>query len=433
MNNRPAHLAALDVLDAVAYVVIRPAPATDDTDDLGTYAVEAASHGMSKAAAAYALRQVADRFEVDAIAAGEELDTDTVAAADARNSQRPASPRPAGLDALLGYVAANLPDVEQPTEEPFVPRTERSYWQDIADALNTAHHIGMPVGIELDGTLTDHRAWSVVWDREAERWAVAGYDDDQAAEEQPTHEGPDPSHGGLTTHRGRREDCTGPDCEPERCENCGHVPHGHAEHLTNPDALRDCPHCPCATELREMNGEAPGDEPEQPVTLTLGDRADHAIGLYARTAIERDDARAENAKLRAERDELIRQRDRIANDTAAALAEQPATPRRILTEQELDTAYYAARGEIGMWASRVGAAAITEAVVAALATAGILTPAPDPDPETCPAMLADPRGAWHQCAEDIGHDPADGHDSGEWSWAHGETYARPEPTEEAGR
>ncbi|MFD8648682.1 hypothetical protein [Streptomyces mirabilis] len=33
---------------------------------------------------------------------------------------------------------------------------------------------------------------------------------------EPTHEGPDPSHGGLTTHRGRREDCTGPDCAPSR-------------------------------------------------------------------------------------------------------------------------------------------------------------------------------------------------------------------------
>ncbi|MER7807881.1 hypothetical protein [Streptomyces sp900116325] len=29
-----------------------------------------------------------------------------------------------------------------------------------------------------------------------------------------THEGPDPSHGGLTTHRGAREDCSGPDCGP---------------------------------------------------------------------------------------------------------------------------------------------------------------------------------------------------------------------------
>ena len=60
----------------------------------------------------------------------------------------------------------------------FVPRTERSYWVGIADALNAAHAAGMPVGVDLDGTLTDHRMWSVVWDRAAERWVVAGYDDE---------------------------------------------------------------------------------------------------------------------------------------------------------------------------------------------------------------------------------------------------------------
>lgn len=37
---------------------------------------------------------------------------------------------------------------------------------------------------------------------------------DAAAEPptEPTHEGSDPGHGGLTTHRGRRENCTAPDC-----------------------------------------------------------------------------------------------------------------------------------------------------------------------------------------------------------------------------
>jgi hypothetical protein len=58
---------------------------------------------------------------------------------------------------------------------PAAPRTERSYWQAIADTITAA---GMPVGIDLDGTLTDHQAWSVVWDRQAEQWAVAGYDDE---------------------------------------------------------------------------------------------------------------------------------------------------------------------------------------------------------------------------------------------------------------
>ncbi|MFF8095707.1 hypothetical protein [Streptomyces sp. NPDC016675] len=64
-------------------------------------------------------------------------------------------------------------------EQPFVPRTELSYWQSIADALNAAESVGMSVGIDLDGTLTDHNTWSVVWDRAAKRWDVAGYEDDE--------------------------------------------------------------------------------------------------------------------------------------------------------------------------------------------------------------------------------------------------------------
>lgn len=59
-----------------------------------------------------------------------------------------------------------------------VPRTERSYWVDIAHALNAAMAAGMPVGIDLDGTLTDHNAWSVIWNHETQRWTVAGYDSD---------------------------------------------------------------------------------------------------------------------------------------------------------------------------------------------------------------------------------------------------------------
>ncbi|WP_405911330.1 hypothetical protein OG529_04175 [Streptomyces longwoodensis] len=64
--------------------------------------------------------------------------------------------------------------------EAFVPRTERSYWADIAAALNAAASAGMPVAIDLDGTLTDHNAWSVIWDRGLERWVVTGYEDEPA-------------------------------------------------------------------------------------------------------------------------------------------------------------------------------------------------------------------------------------------------------------
>ncbi|MEU6222268.1 hypothetical protein [Streptomyces sp. NPDC047042] len=59
-----------------------------------------------------------------------------------------------------------------------VSRTERSHWGDIAAALNAAHDAGMPVSIDLDGTLTDLNAWSVVWDPATERWTIAGYEDE---------------------------------------------------------------------------------------------------------------------------------------------------------------------------------------------------------------------------------------------------------------
>jgi hypothetical protein len=60
------------------------------------------------------------------------------------------------------------------------PRTERSIWQAIVDALNAAESRGMSVGIDLDGTLTDHNAWSVIWDRDTKQWVLAGYDEETA-------------------------------------------------------------------------------------------------------------------------------------------------------------------------------------------------------------------------------------------------------------
>ncbi|MBW1603448.1 hypothetical protein JJV70_15310 [Streptomyces sp. JJ66] len=55
-----------------------------------------------------------------------------------------------------------------------VPGTERSRWEAIAAALNAVPAIG----IDLDGTITDHAEWSVVWDRRTERWVVAAADED---------------------------------------------------------------------------------------------------------------------------------------------------------------------------------------------------------------------------------------------------------------
>lgn len=51
------------------------------------------------------------------------------------------------------------------------PRTERSRWQAVADALNDLDI----AGIDLDGTIAGHNAWSVVRDRDA-GWMVSGYD-----------------------------------------------------------------------------------------------------------------------------------------------------------------------------------------------------------------------------------------------------------------
>ncbi|MGW0131946.1 hypothetical protein [Streptomyces sp. NPDC003299] len=91
--------------------------------------------------------------------------------------------------ATIGMLRARVAELEQqlaakdhPVDEAFVPRTERSYWVAIADALNAAVAVGMPVGIDLDGTLTDHKAWSVVWDQDAERWALSGYEGDACSE-----------------------------------------------------------------------------------------------------------------------------------------------------------------------------------------------------------------------------------------------------------
>ncbi|MBZ6258151.1 hypothetical protein KVH22_21785 [Streptomyces olivaceus] len=60
-------LALVDGRDALAFVVIRPAD--DDTDRVQ---VEASARGMSKAAAAYTLRSVADHFDTAACAEGDE-------------------------------------------------------------------------------------------------------------------------------------------------------------------------------------------------------------------------------------------------------------------------------------------------------------------------------------------------------------------------
>lgn len=104
-------------------------------------------------------------------------------------------------------------------------------------------------------------------------------------------------------------------------------------------------------------------------------------------------------------------------------------PRRVLTEDQYDAAYQAARHGLGPHAPRVGSIPLADALDAALAVVGILAPPPEPEADLCDAMFADLAGGWRQCAEEPGHDPAQGHGDGEWSWPHGATQARPEPDE----
>ncbi|MFE1070976.1 hypothetical protein ACFW5W_07070 [Streptomyces sp. NPDC058783] len=175
-------------------------------------------------------------------------------------------------------------DTAQALAEPTAPRTEREHWQAIADALNAANRAGMPVGIDLDGTLTDHRMWSVVWLTTEQRWTVAGWED---------------------------------------------------------------------------------------------------------------------------------------NDQAPAAPAQQTAPR-ILTDDEYAAAYVTASRNRGT---------IDDTLTAAFAAVGILLPPPPIEPGTCPAQFAAPDGEWHQCADDLDHDPTDGHDNGEWTWDDGQQYATPAPTE----
>lgn len=64
-----------------------------------------------------------------------------------------------------------------PKETDMPQPTRRDRMQAIADALNDATRT-VPLGIGLDGTITDHTDYSVVWDRTAEQWVVAPCDDE---------------------------------------------------------------------------------------------------------------------------------------------------------------------------------------------------------------------------------------------------------------
>ncbi|MFD7512268.1 hypothetical protein ACFV5N_23435 [Streptomyces sp. NPDC059853] len=110
-------------------------------------------------------------------------------------------------------------------------------------------------------------------------------------------------------------------------------------------------------------------------------------------------------------------------DAHADQLDQPADPdeheapgwRHVLTEDEYDRAFLAG---LSAPLTAIGSATVELVLGAGLARLGILPPPPDPEPGACTEQWATPYGYWAQCAEDPGHDPADGHDDGEWSWPH---------------
>ncbi|MGW2130434.1 hypothetical protein [Streptomyces coelicoflavus] len=136
----------------------------------------------------------------------------------------------------------------------------------------------------------------------------------------------------------------------------------------------------------------------------------------------------------ADRVETVLQEERGYNASAwhateTHNAEQPTAPR-VLTDAEEARAYLAARDALTANRVEAGGIAIETVIMAALATVGILTAPPMSDPDTCPAQFADPTGEWHQCTEAPDHDPAAGHEDGDWFWPDGQRYATPDPAED---
>lgn len=107
-------LAFVDGRDALAYVILRPTP--DDPDRI---TAEAAARGMSKAAAACALRSVADEFDTTAAAEGDEP-----------------IPHPAGLDAQLAAHTRRLADMLRSTLDRGVPAEAPSVGKYLASVLD---------------------------------------------------------------------------------------------------------------------------------------------------------------------------------------------------------------------------------------------------------------------------------------------------------
>ncbi|NEA19839.1 hypothetical protein [Streptomyces halstedii] len=212
-----------------------------------------------------------------------------------------------------GYLETHRGRLDECSGPDCGPDPERAYWQAIADALNAVEATGGSVGIDLDGTLTDHNTWSVVWDRDAVRWVVADYDDEEGeqpstpAEPKPTQAVP----GDLFTEAAIRHSALTAGADAIEA-----LPQDYECDPGRGDAVKL---------LRRM--AAFHTTAEQPTGLTWEARTEHAVRLYATTAIKLEDARAENAKLR----ERLAELEQGQADADALAAEHPDTVKQLLT------------------------------------------------------------------------------------------------------
>ncbi|MFE6683952.1 hypothetical protein [Streptomyces sp. NPDC057729] len=257
--------------------------------------------------------------------------------------------RPVGLDALLGHVTANLPDTEQAAAEfdagtallvgeqvtAFAASVRAGALYEGADAINA-----LPQDYECDPGRGDaaqllRRMAGAKEEPAAEQPApltAAEVEQGQADTDHLAAEHPETLASLLAEIADDIPDCRAraiaadyihPDHE---FVDTGAPEHPLATPSAAPAAVPDRPALDLLTELyaelghghrarplaaallaaynRELSTARAAVAPavpvkEQPTALTLGDRADHAIGLYARTAVELEDARADAVQLRA--------------------------------------------------------------------------------------------------------------------------------------
>ncbi|MFD6240573.1 hypothetical protein ACFWFV_13775 [Streptomyces diastaticus] len=107
-----------------------------------------------------------DAFWVGETCRADEADGGTVDAAFIAHARTDVPALLAEVERLRAELAARPTGAELAASP---VRPERSRWQAVADALNEID----VAGIDLDGTIAGHTAWSVVWDRDA-GWMVSG-------------------------------------------------------------------------------------------------------------------------------------------------------------------------------------------------------------------------------------------------------------------